>query len=291
MAFKQILMTGANGMLGAELAPYLSVKGYEVTATDSRTLNLLGPEHEILSVVKTVQPQLIINAAAYTNVDQSELNPELAMAINKDGVRKLAEAARAVGAILIHISTDFVFDGSLGRAYTVQDKPNPVNHYGLSKYYGEMVLSELMDEYYIIRTSWLYGINRNNFVQFVLESARQGREIKIANDLYGTPTWIGSLCGAIESIMTSGAFGLHHASDAGIVSRYEQAVAVCKGAGLSDACIQPVSFSELPMPACRPKYTPLDCGTLVIPNWQTTFQAYLSQYCQVNGLVPVSSHA
>ena len=280
MAFKNILVTGAYGMLGRDLVPYLIGKGYHVTGIDRDHLDLLGPEENIISYIGALQPDIIVHGAAYTDVDGAEKNPDLAMAINKDGTRKLVMAAKATDAILVYISTDFVFDGLKHAPYEAVDRPNPINAYGLSKYYGELAVTELMESYYIIRTSWLYGIHNKNFVQFVLDTAKEHRDISIVDDVFGTPTWTGSLCAAIESIMTSGAFGTYHAADSGVISRYQQAVTICRSAGLPSDHIKPVSASEYVTPATRPPYSALDCGDLAIPSWETAFHAYLEQYRQ-----------
>ncbi|MEB3285979.1 MAG: dTDP-4-dehydrorhamnose reductase [Vampirovibrionales bacterium] len=278
MGFERVMVTGATGMLGSELVPYLCAIGYEVQAMDSARLNLLGTQEDIDRALSALHPQVVIHAAAYTAVDAAEREAELAMAINKDATRKLALAAKAIGAIFVYVSTDFVFDGLKTDPYMVGDRPNPISVYGLSKYYGELMVAELLEEYYIIRTSWLYGISKRNFVHFVLDAARQGQEVRIATDTFGTPTWTGSLCDAIHRIMTSGAFGIHHASDAGVVSRYDQATAICEAAGLSPDHIRPCLAEELALPATRPRYSALDCGELPIPAWTTALQAYLEQY-------------
>ena len=148
----------------------------------------------------------------------------------------------------------------------------------LLSFYGELMVTELMDTYYLIRTSWVYGVHKRNFVQFVLESARQGREIRAAEDMVGSPTWTGSLSTAIENIMTSGTYGTYHASDAGVVSRYEQARMICQVAGLSADHVRSVRASELTLKANRPLFSPLDCGDLAVPSWETAFRMYLEQY-------------
>lgn len=278
MAFKNILVTGANGMLGRELVPYLSSRGYEVTPSTSEHINLLGTQADMQEQLELAAPEVIIHAAAYTNVDQAEHEPDLAMAINKDGTRKLALAAKEIGAIFIYVSTDFVFDGLKGEPYAPEDRPNPINMYGLSKYYGELLVSELLEEYYIVRTSWLYGIHKKNFVQFVLDTARSGQEVRIVTDQIGTPSWVGTLSVALENIMNSGRYGTFHASDAGVISRYDQALEMCRMMGLGTDHIVPTTSDELRQIAPRPRYSPLDCGDLPIPTWQTAFQAYLEQY-------------
>lgn len=157
MAFKNIVVTGANGMLGRDLVPYLQAKGYTVFPSTSQQMNLMETSQSMQDKLEPFQPEIIVHAAAYTNVDGAESEPDLAMLINKDGTRNLAEAAQALNAIFIYISSDFVFDGLKRTPYEPSDRPNPISTYGLSKYYGELMVSELLESYYIVRTSWLYG--------------------------------------------------------------------------------------------------------------------------------------
>lgn len=278
MAVKRIWVTGAGGSLGSDLVPFLQAKGYQVHGSTSSQLNLLSSRDEITRALEAFEPQLIVHAAAYTNVDGAERDPELAMAVNNEGTRRLVEAAMAVDAIVAYISTDYVFDGDKGSAYTIADRPNPISVYGQSKYYGELALSELTDTHYIIRTSWLYGQAGRNFVQFVLSAARQGRDVGIIDDQWGKPTWTGSLCDAIERVMTSGAYGTYHAADEGPVTRYEQARVICRALGLSGENIRPISSAEFPQAARRPRYSVLDSAPLAMPSWETGLQAFLSEY-------------
>ncbi|MEM0952164.1 MAG: dTDP-4-dehydrorhamnose reductase [Cyanobacteria bacterium P01_H01_bin.74] len=282
MGFSRIAITGANGMLGQELSAYLKIKGYEVFAFTSAALNLLHDLDAITEKLSSVSPQIIIHAGAYTKVDNAEDEPELALTINKDGTRNIALLAQKINAIVVYISTDYVFDGLSQTPYVPTDRANPINTYGLSKYYGELVLKELSDTYYIIRTSWTYGIYKNNFVQWVLDSARQGSKLKIATDWVGSPTWIGNLCSTIETIIHSGAYGTYHAADDGVVSRYEQAITICELAGISSGFIEPVPLEALPFAANRPAYSPLSCPELNVSSWKTGLNAYLAQYRQQN---------
>lgn len=280
MAFKNIVVTGARGMLGQDLIPWLRAKGYDVFPFTRDMMSLLETGESMREKLEPVAPEVIIHAAAYTNVDGAEREPDLAMAVNKDGTQKLALVAKELGAIFVYISTDYVFDGLKHSPYEPQDRPNPINTYGLSKFYGELMVSELLEEYYIIRTSWLYGIHNRNFVQWVLDTARVGTPATIATDWIGTPTWTGSLCAAIDTVMTSGAYGAYHAADAGEVSRYDQAVGICRAAGLSADHIRPVTTQELNLAANRPLYSALASTGLSVPRWDTALQAYLEQYRQ-----------
>ena len=265
-------------MLGRDLSEYLKAKGYEVATPSSAGFNLLGNYTELFEQVALFQPDIILHAAAYTQVDKAESAPELAMSINKDGTHTLVQMAKALDCIFVYISTDYVFDGAQNTPYLSSDRPNPISIYGKSKYYGELAVQEHLEMYYIVRTSWLYGQYGHNFVQFVLEAARQGREIPVVQDWIGSPTWTGSLCAMIENIMTSGAFGIYHAADAGSVSRFDQAVQICRNAGLSVDHIRPVLGSTFSAPAKRPSYSVLDPTPLVVPTWETSLQGYLQQY-------------
>lgn len=280
MAFRNIVVTGASGMLGVDLVHHLTAKGYDVVPMTSNQLNVLHSVDDLTKTLAAVRPDMILHCAAYTDVDGAEKNPEMAIAINKDGTRKMAIAARDVGAIFAFVSTDYVFDGTKGSPYTTDDKPNPINEYGQSKYYGELMVQELLDQYYILRTSWLYGASRKNFCDFVLSGAREGRDLTIVNDWVGSPTWTGSLSDMIERVVTSGAYGVYHAVDKGHVSKYEQAVQLCQRMGLSAEKIKPVHSSTLSFPARRPSFSALDAGELVTPTWTTSLEAYLEQVRQ-----------
>lgn len=280
MGFKNIVVVGASGMLGQDLVQHLRAKGYQVFSTTSQTCSLLLTADEMKEKLEPFQPEVVIQCAALTNVDGCEREPDLAMAVNKDGTNKLGLASQSLGAIFAYISTDYVFDGLKSEPYLPTDRPNPINTYGLSKYYGELLVAEQLEAYYIIRTSWLFGCHRPNFVQWVLDQARQGGEIKAVEDWVGTPTWTGNLSLAIENIINSGQYGLHHAADAGPISRYEQVMRMCHMAGLPTDSVRRVHSSELQLPANRPQYTPLACPGVSVPSWETGFQAYLSQYQQ-----------
>jgi dTDP-4-dehydrorhamnose reductase len=287
MAFKRIVVTGARGMLGQDLVPFLKAKGYDVFPSSTEFMSMLETQESMQEKLDALQPEIIIHSAAYTQVDKAENEPELAMAINKDGTQKLALTAKALGAIFIYISTDFVFDGLKREPYLPTDRPNPINTYGLSKYYGELMVSELLEEYYIVRTSWTYGIHKNNFVQWILESARSGVQANVATDWVGTPTWTGSICTALETLMNSGLYGTYHVADAGVVSRFEQAQAICRAAGLSDTHLKPISSHDLHLAANRPQYSALATPGIEVPSWETALQVYLEQYRQ--SITPVSN--
>lgn len=282
MAFKNIVVTGASGMLGKDLVPYLRAKGYDVRPSTTQYMSVLETSDSIRQKLEALEPEVVIHCGAYTNVDGAEREPDLAMAVNKDGTQKLALAAQDLGAIFIYISTDFVFDGLKNAPHEPQDRPNPINTYGLSKYYGELIVSELLETYYIVRISWTYGIHKRNFVQTVLDSARSGTPMDVVTDWIGSPTWTGSVCTGLEALMNSGAFGTYHLADQAVVSRYQQAQAICAAAGLSCDHIRPITSDELSLAANRPRFSALACPGLAVPHWETALHAYLEQYHQAH---------
>ncbi len=277
MTGKKVVVTGANGMLGQDLVPYLAAKGYETVGLTSKDFNLLESSQSLREKLEQLAPDVIIHAAAYTNVDKAESEPDLAMAVNKDGTRNLAEIAQLIGAEMVYVSSDYVFDGLKNALYEPNDRPNPISTYGLSKYYGELMVTELLENYYIVRTSWLYGVHHRNFVQWVLNAAREERPITVATDWVGSPTWTGTLSAGIEELIAAQKFGTHHVADTGALSRYDQALAICKAAGLSANAIQPVEASTLNLAATRPAYSALSSPTIHAAPWEKALHLYLDQ--------------
>ncbi|MFN8614690.1 MAG: dTDP-4-dehydrorhamnose reductase [Vampirovibrionales bacterium] len=283
MAFGRIVVVGARGMLGQAVMADLTGKGYDVVGLGSDQCNLLHDADAIYRTLALLEPALVLQTAAYTNVDGAEREPELAMAINKDGTQKLAEVTAQLDAIFAYVSTDYVFDGHTDRPYRPEDKPNPINTYGRSKLYGEVWAKESSDTHYVLRTSWLYGRHRKNFVSMILDSAREGRPMTIVTDWVGSPSWTGNVAHAIERVITSGAYGTYHVADQGAVSKYDQAVAICRAAGLPSDHLKPVSYKDLNFSAQRPAYSPLDSGELSMPSWETGLHGYLAELAAVTG--------
>ena len=185
----KILVTGANGMLAKEVKERFQ-KGNEIIATDVEKLDITN-EKMVDDVISEVKPDYIINCAAYTAVDKAEENYELADRINGDGPKNLAKSAKTVGAKLVHISTDYVFDGDLNvsKDYDEDDEKEPVTVYGKTKLHGEQGIEENMDEYYIFRTAWLYGVGGNNFVKTMTKLGSTRDEINVVSDQHGSPTY------------------------------------------------------------------------------------------------------
>jgi len=218
---KNVLLIGADGMLGGELRERLE-KIYNVTGTTIETLDITDKD-AVLAKAKEVEPYFIINCAAYTNVDACEVHEDVAKKVNGDAVLNVAEVAKEVGATFIHISTDYVFDGKLDvdKAYTEDMEPAPVSAYGRTKLLGEQNAAKA-EKYYILRTAWLYGLGGKNFVKTMLKLSDTMPEIKVVNDQHGSPTSTTTLCEIIEQIMEKEpAYGIYHSTNEGFTTWYD----------------------------------------------------------------------
>jgi len=268
----KILLLGNTGQLGWELNRTLLTLG-EITALDYPHINLADPGN-IRTNVHDAQPNIIINATAYTNVNKAESEPDLAMAINATGVGILAEEAHKLGAGLIHYSTDYVFDGKKGTPYTEDDPPTPLSVYGRTKLAGEQAVETIGGAYFIFRTSWVYSLRRPSFVTKVLQWARQHETLRIVDDQISTPTWARTLAEATAQIIAQGEWdpvefirdksGLYHLTDSGACSRYEWAKAVLaldpKKHEQVVTTILPAKSSDFEEPAERPLASMLNCA-------------------------------
>lgn len=254
MLYKKVIITGANGMLGHELNESLKVH-YNVFPFGKKELDITDRK-KIKKVFSVVNPDLIINCAAFTNVDGCENNPESAYEVNAEGAFLLAEESRIYNAAIAHISTDYVFDGCTPRPYTEEDICNPLNQYGKSKYKGEQLIASINDRHYIIRTAWLYGRWGNHFITKILDQAAVNREIDVVQDQIGNPTSVSELVKMICVIIADKHYGIFHAACSGEVSRYGLAKKVIEISQCSIA-VRPIQSDYYNNVAKRPKYTAL----------------------------------
>lgn len=282
----KILLTGAEGQLGCELLRSTPTS-CEVMATDQAELDITdieGVDREI----SHLKPDLVINAAAYTAVDRAERESDLAFEINAEGARNIARAAMAHGARVIHVSTDFVFDGTQSSPYRPDDTPNPQSAYGASKRRGEEYVLEATDgDALIFRTAWLYSRFGANFVTAMLRRMIDGQALEVVADQVGTPTWARGLAEVIWQAAAASDFqGLHHWTDAGVASWYDFAVAIQEEAlacGLlgQPVEIRPIGTLDYPTPAKRPQYSVLDktttwSGLIIQPlHWRAALRSML----------------
>lgn len=258
---KKVMIAGMGGQLGFELKR-TTPENVVLFAPTEADLDITSRDSVFACITKE-QPAVIINCAAYTAVDKAESEIEKAHAVNQTGPRYLAEAARQHNALLVHISTDFVFDGSQGRPYSIEDRPNPLSVYGKSKLAGENEVVNSGAEAFIVRTAWLYSSHGNNFVKTMLRLMKERESIGVVADQIGTPTWANSLARVVWQLIDRNARGLFHWSDAGVASWYDFAVAIQEEAhalGLlqKQIPIQPIATADYPLPATRPGFSVLD---------------------------------
>jgi len=258
----RILVTGAGGQLGRELVR-MAPAGAELVARDRQALDV-GDRTAVLEGLRALRPAVVVNAAAYTAVDKAESDPEAASRGNADGPGFLAEGCREVGARLVHVSTDFVFDGATSRPYRPDDPPAPLGVYGATKLEGERrVLREIPNRSLIVRTAWVYSSHGRNFVLTMIRLMRERGTVRVVSDQVGTPTSARELAIALWDLMAANATGVHHWTDAGVASWYDLAEAVrrlgqTRGLVPSNARVVPISTSEYPTPARRPACSVLD---------------------------------
>lgn len=278
------LITGANGQLGTELHEILEREFPGQTLyTDVQELDLTNAK-AVDSYVANNEITHIVNCAAYTAVDRAEEEKMLCAAVNTDAVKNLAMAADANGAKIIHISTDYVFDGTNHRPYRESDKVNPISQYGTTKRKGETLLLALAPQAIIIRTAWLYSANGKNFVKTMLRLADSQPEIKVVCDQIGTPTFARDLARAVVKVLQSHQWvpGIYHFTDEGAASWYDFAKAIFRIAG-KDVKVTPIPTEDYPTPASRPSYSILDRTRIKatygieIPHWEEALADCLRQ--------------
>ncbi len=285
------LVTGVRGQLGHELAALSneidSLEEHVFTSSDQLDIT---DRATVIETVNRVRPQVIINCASYTQVDRAEDEPERADAVNHLGAAYLAEAAKKLGVLLLHVSTDYVFGKVSARApITEQTTTAPMGVYGFTKLAGEQAIRNSGCRHIILRTSWLYSSHGHNFVKTMLRLMRERAEIRVVNDQIGSPTYAGDLARAIVHILqgelTDDKLGTYHYCNTGECSWFDFARAICEYAGLSHQCrVLPCTTAEYPTKALRPPYSALDttglCRTfgLCIPRWQDSLRSMLSAH-------------
>ena len=251
----KILITGSNGMLGHDLIEVLKDK-HELLLTTSKTLDITDGDSVMDFIVKS-NPDIVINSAAYTDVDGCESNPDLAYNVNGEGVKNLALACREVDCPLVHISTDYVFNGQNDRPWVEDDEIGPISIYGKSKLKGEEHIKEILEKYFIVRTAWLYGVNGRNFPRTMLELAQNHSEITVVYDEVGTPTYTPDLAKGISKLIETDYYGTYHLTNSGNCSWCEFARYIFEVDDV-DVNVIPVTASEFARPAPRPSYSVLE---------------------------------
>lgn len=283
----RILLTGAEGQVGQELQQTLPLLG-DVIALNRQQADLSQPE-ALRSLIQALKPDLIVNAAAYTAVDKAESEVELCHSINAIAPTVLAEEAQKLGVRLLHISTDYVFDGQKNTPYLETDPVNPLGSYGRSKLAGEVGIQAHTENFLILRTAWVYGVyGKGNFVKTMLRLGKERESLGVVADQIGSPTWAKDIAIALSQLLSSEATGIYHFTDSGVASWYDFAIAIFEEAQslsvpLAIGQVTPLTSDQYPTPAQRPAYSVLSgqkTATLLgnYPNhWRQALRQMLKQ--------------
>ncbi len=279
----QILLLGGSGILGSEVLHVIDLEGYEYVAPTSTDLDI-GDKEQLFQFISELKPSSIINCAAWTNVDGAESSIKEVREINSIAVGNLGTAAGLFGCNIIHVSTDYVFDGESSKPYDESSPVNPVNKYGASKLEGENALLAVAPDSYVIRTSWLYGASGKNFVKTIAGKALQNEEARVVNDQVGSPTSARDLAGAIMSIVGNQPKpGIYNYSNDGSCSWFEFAQRIYERVGANPSLVLPISSDSLNLIAKRPRYSLLSkekwksLGLAEVPRWEDSLDLLLPE--------------
>jgi dTDP-4-dehydrorhamnose reductase len=278
----KIVLCGAGGMLATDVVEVCEQTGHRVIGLTIDDLDITKIS-DVRARLTELQPEVIINAAAYTNVDGCESNPDLAYQVNCLGPRNLAVIAEELGASLVQVSTDYVFGGSGTTPYREYDPVSPKSVYGKSKLDGEIMVRTLCHRHYIIRTAWLYGIHGNNFVRTMLKLAKEKEVLQVVNDQLGSPTFSYDLATAIATLIENPTYGTYHITNSGECTWFEFTKEILAQAGITHVRVEPMTTEQLNRPADRPLYSVMDNymwrmdGHTPLRSYQDALQAYLKQ--------------
>jgi dTDP-4-dehydrorhamnose reductase len=265
---RELYVTGANGQLGRALLRHAAAVNLDAEGVDLDRVDITNRE-QVRAAIRTANPRIVINCAAYTDVDGCESHRELALRVNGEAAGHLARACREVGATLVHLSTDFVFDGQKRTPYLETDAPNPLSVYGESKLLGEQAVRQAgLEHWYVLRTQWLFGNEGKNFPRAILARAQAGEPLQVVDDQTGRPTYAEDLAVALFALGGLGGgrrpaeSGIYHAANQGVCSWFQFAKHVLAAFGLERTEVAPMASSALARPARRPAYSALDCTKL-----------------------------
>ena len=277
----KILVTGVKGQLGYDVVKALESRGYQPVGVDREEMDLMN-NNMIQNFIMNLKPEAIIHCAAYTAVDQAEEEVEICYQINAEAVKVIAECAKTLDIPMIYISTDYVFDGTKASEYVETDIPNPINVYGASKLKGEQYVQQLLEKFYIVRISWVFGINGNNFIKTMQRLGNEHDELNIIHDQVGSPTYTAHLAPLLVDMIETDQYGIYHATNEGYCSWYEFADEIFKQSQL-DVTLHPITTDQYKTKAKRPLNSKMskqklsDYGFHRLPTWQEALKNYLNQ--------------
>lgn len=274
-----ILVTGSTGQLGSDVVKELLKRGYSTLSPNRSEFNLCS-EDNIRNYILNSNCEAIVHCAAYTQVDKAEDEKDLCIKINATATKHIAKCAKILDIPMIYISTDYVFDGTKDGEYTENDETNPINIYGESKLAGEKYVQEILDKYYIVRTSWVFNINGKNFIETMLRLSKANNQLSIVNDQIGSPTYTKDLSRLLVDMLETSKYGLYHATNEGYCSWYEFANTIFKLANIN-IDIKAINSNEYASRAKRPLNSKLSKDKLIeygfkpLPHWEDALKDYL----------------
>ena len=277
----KILVTGVKGQLGYDVVQEGESRGLDMFGTDVDNMDITNAG-QVKHVIEAYKPDAVIHCAAYTAVDAAEDNQELCRKINVDGTRNIAEVCKDMDIPMMYFSTDYIFNGQGENFWKEDDPKKPLNVYGQTKYEGELAVQELVEKYFILRISWVFGVNGNNFIKTMLRVGPQRGEVGVVADQIGSPTYTYDLAKLVIDMIQTDKYGAYHVTNEGICSWYEFACAIFKQAGL-DVKVNPLTTAEYPAKAARPsnsrmsKDKLINAGFEMLPSWQDALSHYLKQ--------------
>lgn len=274
-----ILVTGSTGQLGSDVVKELLKRGYSTLSPNRSEFNLCS-EDSIRNYILNSNCEAIVHCAAYTQVDKAEDEKDLCIKINATATKHIVKCAKILDIPMIYISTDYVFDGTKDGEYTENDETNPINIYGESKLAGEKYVQEILDKYYIVRTSWVFNINGKNFIETMLRLSKANNQLSIVNDQIGSPTYTKDLSRLLVDMLETSKYGLYHATNEGYCSWYEFANTIFKLANIN-IDIKAINSNEYVSRAKRPLNSKLSKDKLIeygfkpLPHWEDALKDYL----------------
>lgn len=279
----KVLVTGVKGQLGYDVVNELTKRGHEAVGVDVEEMDITDAQ-AVETTIRDAKADAVIHCAAYTAVDAAEDNVEVCRRVNVDGTANIAKICGELGIKMIYISTDYVFDGQ-GEHFWEPDDPHkaPLNVYGQTKYEGELAVQKYVDQYYIVRIAWVFGVNGKNFIKTMLRLGKENGAVKVVEDQVGSPTYTFDLAVLLVDMVETDKYGVYHATNEGLCSWYEFACEIFKQAGMDEVSVTPVKSGEFPAKAARPfnsrmsKEKLSDNGFKRLPSWQDALSRYLKE--------------
>lgn len=278
----KVLVTGVGGQLGHDVVRELEQRGHEVTGVGREEMDITDAE-KVRKVIRDCVPDAVIHCSAYTAVDRAEDEADQCRKVNVEGTKNIAEICAELDCKMIYISTDFVFSGEGERPWETDDAAGPISVYGRTKYEGEDEVKSRLDKFFIVRISWVFGKNGNNFVKTMLRIGKENGAVKVVDDQIGSPTYTRDMAVLLADMVQTEKYGVYHASNEGFCSWYEFAKEIFRLAGMDDVSVTPITSDQFPAKAKRPFNSRMSKEKLVkegfnkLPSWQDALKRYVQE--------------